>query len=155
MKSAFEQVYGAPYLARMLFAEVGERPEEDLFLRVEYDGEITTNGATFAQAGQDFAVLSGTQQSRELMESFLKAEHAADASFETALRSALDAWSIGHMTLQTSDAKELPERAAVTKYRQEHLANTQIEAGILERDASRAICYRPLSDTELRHLISD
>jgi proteasome alpha subunit len=155
MKSAFEQVYGAPYLARMLFAEVGERPEEDLFLRVEYDGEITTDSATFAQARQDFAVLSGTQHSRELMESFLKAEHAPDASFETALRSALDAWSIGHMTLQTSDAKELPERAAVTKYRQEHLANTQIEAGILERDASRAICYRPLSDTELRHLISD
>jgi proteasome alpha subunit len=155
MKSAFEQVYGAPYLARMLFAEVGERPEEDLFLRVEYDGEITTNGATFAQARQDFAVLSGTQQSRELMESFLQAEHAPDASFETALRSALDAWSIGHMTLQTSDAKELPERAAVTKYRQEHLANTEIEAGILERDGSKAICYRPLSDTELRHLIRD
>ncbi|TMP90056.1 MAG: 20S proteasome subunit A/B [Verrucomicrobia bacterium] len=149
MKSAFEQVYGAPYLARMLFGEVGKRPEE------EYDGEITTTGATFAQARQDFAVLSGTQQSREQMESFLKADHAPDASFETALRSALDAWSIGHMTLQTSDAKELPERAAVTKYRQEHLANTQIEAGILERDASRAICYRPLSDTELRHLISD
>src|SRR5207244_332658 len=50
MKNAFEQVYGAPYLARMLFAEVGERPEEDLFLRVEYDGEIATNGATYAQA---------------------------------------------------------------------------------------------------------
>src|SRR5437899_10735781 len=139
LKSAFEQIYGPPYLARMLFAEVGERPEEDLFLRVEYDGEIATNGATYARARQDFAVLSGTQRSRELMESFLKAEHAPDASFETALRSALDAWSIGHMTLQTSDAKELPERAAVTKYRQEHLANTQIEAGILERDASRAI----------------
>src|SRR6185437_5292034 len=30
MKGAFEQVYGAPYLARMLFAEVGERPEADL-----------------------------------------------------------------------------------------------------------------------------
>jgi len=26
MKTAFEQVYGPPYLARMLFAEVGERP---------------------------------------------------------------------------------------------------------------------------------
>ena len=89
------------------------------------------------------------------MESFLKAEHASDGGFETALRSALDAWSIGHMTLHTSDAKELPERAAVTKYRQEHLANTEIEAGILERDASRAICYRPLSDTELRSLIHE
>ena len=35
MKSAFEQIYGPPYLARMLFAEVGARPEDDLFLRVE------------------------------------------------------------------------------------------------------------------------
>jgi proteasome alpha subunit len=155
MKDAFEQVYGAPYLGRMLFAEVGEQPAEDLFLRVEYDGEIATNGATFAQARQDFAVLSGTGQSRELMETFLKTEHRADASFETVLRTALDAWTIGHMTLQTNDAKELPERAAITKHRQEHLANTGIEAGVLERDARRTIRYRPLSDTELRSLIND
>ena len=155
MKGAFEQVYGAPYLARMLFAEVGERPAEDLFLRVEYDGEIATSGATFAQVRQDFAVLSGTRQSRELMESFLKAEHGADASFETALKAAIDAWTIGHMTLQTTDAKELPERAAITKYRQEQLANTGIEAGVLERDAGRTIRYRSLSDTELRSLIND
>lgn len=155
MKGAFEQVYGAPYLARMLFAEVGERPADDLFLRLEYDGEIATNGASFSQARQDFAVLSGTRQSRELMESFLKAEHRADASFKTALKIALDAWIIGHMTLQTNDAKELPERAAVEKQRQEQLANTGIEAGVLERDASRAIRYRSLSDTELRSLIND
>jgi len=62
MKSAFEQVYGAPYLARMLFAEVGVRPEEDLFLRVEYDGEIATSGTSFAQARHDFAALGGTRQ---------------------------------------------------------------------------------------------
>src|SRR5215471_11484432 len=150
MKSAFEQVYGPPYLARMLFAEVGERPEEDLFLRVEYDGEIATNGATYVQARQDFAALSGTQQSRELMEAFLTTQHAPDANLETAVNSALDAWSIGHMTLQTSDAKEPPERAAITKHRQEELASAGIEAALLERDASRAIRYRSLSDKELR-----
>jgi proteasome alpha subunit len=155
MKGAFEQVYGAPYLARMLFAEVGERPEEDLFLRVEYDGEIATNGATFAKARQDFGVLSGTRQSRELMETFLKADYVPNVSFETALKSALDAWSIGHMTLHTSDAKELPERTAVAKYRQEQLAHTGIEAGILERDASRPIRYRPLLDKELRAFINE
>jgi proteasome alpha subunit len=155
MKSAFEQVYGPPYLARMLFAEVGERPEEDLFLRVEYDGEIATNGATHAQARQSFAALSGTRQSRELMEAFLATQHAQDAGLEAAFNSALDAWSIGHMTLQTSDAKEPPERAAVTKHRQEQLSAAGIEAGLLERDAGRAIRYRFLSDKELRPLIRD
>jgi proteasome alpha subunit len=155
MKSAFEQVYGPPYLARMLFAEVGERAEDDFFLRVEYDGEIASNGATYARARQNFAVLSGTQQSRELMEAFLKTQHAPDASFEAAFNCALDAWSIGHMILQASEAKELPERAAVAKHRQEQLATAGIEAALLERDPSRAIRYRSLSDTELRSLIHD
>src|SRR5438105_12318713 len=119
MKSAFEQVYGAPYLARMLFAEVGQRPSEDLFLRVEYDGEIATGGATYAQARQDFAVLSGTQQSTELMEAFLKTQYAPDASFEAALNCALDAWSVGQMALQTGDTKEVPALPADAKYRRE------------------------------------
>jgi hypothetical protein len=122
---------------------------------VEYDGEIATNGATYAQARQDFAALSGTQQSRELMEAFLASQHASDANLESALNSALDAWSIGHMTLQISDAKEPPERAAVMKHRQEQLANAGIEAAVLERDAGRAIRYRSLSDQELRALIRD
>ena len=155
MKAAFEQVYGAPYLARMLFAEIGERPEEDLFVRVEYDGEIATNGATYAQARQDFAALSGTQQSRELMEAFLATQHAPDADLETTFNSALDAWSIGHMTLQTSDTKEQPERTAVRKHREEQLAIAGIEAALLERDAGKAIRYRSLSDKELRLLPRD
>ncbi len=59
------------------------------------------------------------------------------------------------MALQTTDAKELPERAAVTKYRQEQLAHTGIEAGILEREAGRAIRYRSLLDKDLRALINE
>ena len=155
MKAAFEQIYGPPYLARMLFAEVGERPEEDLFVRVEYDGEIATNGATYAQVRRDFAALSGTTQSRELMEAFLATQHAPDADLQTTLNSALDAWSIGHMTLQNSDTKEQPERTAVTKHRQEQLAVGGIEAALLERDAGTAIRYRTLSDKELRPLLRD
>src|ERR1700694_4229983 len=75
LKSAFEQVYGAPFLARLLFADVGPKPDEDLSLRVEYDGAIATNGAAVSQARQHFAVMSATKPSAELMESFLKKEH--------------------------------------------------------------------------------
>jgi proteasome alpha subunit len=154
MKSAFEQVYGPPYLARMLFAEVGTRPEDDLFLRVEYDGEIASNGATYARARQDFAVLSGTHQSVELMEVFLKSEHKPDASLEAAVNSALDAWSVGHMLLQASEPKELPPGEAIAQHRQEQLAVAAIEAAVLERDGSRAIRYRPLADKELRSIVT-
>jgi proteasome alpha subunit len=155
MKSAFEQVYGPPYLARMLFAEVGARSEDDLFLRVEYDGEIASNGATYARARQDFAVLSGTRQSVELMEAFLKTEHKPDSSFEAAVKSALDAWSVGHMLLQASDAKELPGREAIKQHCREQLTIAAIEAAVLERDGTTTIRYRSLSDKELRSFISD
>jgi len=154
MKSAFEQIYGPPYLTRMLFAEVGARPEDDLFLRVEYDGEIASNGATYARARQDFAVLSGTHQSVELMETFLKSEHKPDASFEAAVNSALDAWSVGHMVLQASEANDLPPRDAIAQHRQEQLAIVAIEAAVLERDSKRPIRYRPLADKELRSIVS-
>jgi len=154
MKSAFEQIYGPPYLARMLFAEVGADPGDDLFLRVEYDGEIASNGATYARARQDFAVLSGTRRSVELMETFLKAEHMPDTSFEAAVNSALDAWSVGHMLLQADDAKELPERAAIAQHRREQLGMAAIEAAVLDRDGRAAIRYRSLADKELRSLIT-
>ncbi|HWN25182.1 MAG TPA: hypothetical protein VNN16_08730, partial [Candidatus Sulfotelmatobacter sp.] len=147
-------IYGPPYLARMLFAEVGVRPEDDLFLRVEYDGEIASNGATYARARQDFAVLSGTRQSVELMEVFLKTEHKPDAGLETAVNSALDAWSVGHMLLQASEAKEVPAREAIAQHRQEQLAIAAIEAAVLERDSGRPIRYRSLADKELRSIVT-
>jgi proteasome alpha subunit len=155
MKSAFEQVYGAPYLARLLFAEVGVSPGDDLFLRVDYDGSIATNGATVGQAPQDFAVLSGNRASTELMESFLRTEHKPAATLEAALAAALEAWSIGHLALQQEDAKEPPERSAVTQHRQEQLAKSGIEVAVLERNAHTAIRYRVLSDEEARALIHD
>jgi hypothetical protein len=137
----------------LLFAEIGTGPENDLFLRVEYDGAIATNGATAAQRRQDFAVLSGTHQSTELMESFLKTEHAADASLDKALNTALNAWSIGHMTLGKEDANAVPERTAFAQHRQEQLAANSIEAAVLERKGAGAIRYRSLSEKEARDLI--
>ena len=153
MKTAFEQVYGPPYLARLLFAEVGATPQEDLFLRVEYDGAIATNGATLSQIRQDFAVLSATRQSTELMESFLKSASLADATLESAINSALNAWSVGHMTGGQDGAKELPEREAISKHLQEQLATAGIEAAILEREAKTAIRYHALSDERARSSI--
>src|SRR3954467_9400369 len=52
LKSAFEQIYGAPFLARLLFAEIGAKQENDLIMRIEYDGAIATNGGNSPDARQ-------------------------------------------------------------------------------------------------------
>src|SRR5437016_8358005 len=124
MKSAFEQVYGPPYLARLLFAEIGSSPKEDLFLRIDYDGSIAADGLT-AQPRQRFAVLGGARQSAELMEKFLQKEHVTDAALPDALNIALDAWSVGRLAMSESGAKEVPDRDALRKYRDEQLARSE------------------------------
>jgi proteasome alpha subunit len=153
MKGAFEQIYGAPYLARLLFAEIGSSPEKDLFLRVEYDGAIATNGADGSRSRHDFGVLSANRQSAQLMEAFLQKEHTAEATLPQAIQVTMDAWSVGHMATGEDGIKELPNRDAVARHRQEQLAEAGLEAALLERDSKSAIRYRTLSDDELRSLI--
>ena len=150
MKAAFEQVYGAPYLARMVFAEVGPTPQEDLFLRIDYDGAIVTNGATFAQERENFAGLSGTVRSTEVMEAFLKQHVAIDAPFERAFNVALDAWSVAHMATGEDKPKDTPDGARITEHRNEQLKTSAIEAGILERNERSPLRYRALTEDEIR-----
>ena len=155
MKSAFEQIFGAPFLARMIFAELGAKPADDLFLRVEYDGAIASNGATSVQARQNFGVLSGTKNSTELMESFLKDAHSASATFESAFRTGLEAWSVGRLALGDDGVKEMPSREQIAAHRKTELAVSSIEAAILERDGSTAIRYRSLTDDEIKSALGD
>ncbi|MEP6603170.1 MAG: hypothetical protein ABJB69_04400 [Spartobacteria bacterium] len=155
MKTAFEQVYGAPFLARLVFAEIGTTPDEDLFLRVEYDGAIATNGNAVSQTRQNFAVLSASPAATTAMESFLQSEYRADLDLAGAVRAAADAWSVGHLGAGADDANAMADRAAVIKHRQEQLTTTGIEAAVLERNTKTMIRYRPLSDEEARSYISD
>ena len=155
LKTAFEQVYGAPYLARMLFAEIGAKQEADLFLRLEYDGAIATNSANFEQTRQDFGAISGTRQSTELMEKFLQAEHSAGATFERAMKIALDAWTVGHLALGDGGVKELPARDKILSERKDRLRTAGVEAAVLERDDKIAIRYRALTEAEIRSALGD
>ena len=154
MKNAFEQVYGAPFLARLVFAEIGATPEEDLFLRVEYDGAIATNGSGVGSPRQHFAVLSATSGSTQVMESFLNSEYKPGMELREAVRAAVDAWSVGHLSAGPDSGKEVPARAAIEQDRQQQLAVAGIEAAVLERNARSAIRYRCLSDDEARSFLA-
>jgi hypothetical protein len=89
------------------------------------------------------------------MESFLKTAHQAEADLAAAINWAIDAWSVGHMTLDQEAGKELPDRPLIVKHRQEQLATAGIEAAVLERHGKNAIRYRPLTDDEVRSSVRD
>jgi hypothetical protein len=70
---------------------------------------------------------------------------------EEAIHVAVDAWSVGQLT--TQDNLEMPDTAALGKYRQDQLATAGIEAAILERNARVPMRYRSLSDEEVRAVV--
>jgi proteasome alpha subunit len=153
LKTAFEQIYGAPYLARMLFAELGRGGSPNLFLRLEYDGSIHTNGGGFGKAFEEFGVLSGTAVSTAQMTHFLQEQNVTNAPLEKALRVGLEAWTVGHLALGAEEHAELPSSERIASHAAEQLATASIEAAVLDRVTSLPVTWRLLSDSTLRPLL--
>ncbi len=154
LKTAFEQVYGAPFLARMIFAEVGATPQDDLFLRVEYDGAITAHGPAADAQPPRFSAISGTTRATELMEQLLRRDHEPDCTLNRAMKVALDAWSAGSLPPTDEGDGKIPSKETLAQHRAKELESSTIEAVILERNAPSAIRYRTLGGEELKALVS-
>lgn len=143
LKNAFEQIYGPPYLARMLFAELGRNGDSDLLLRLDYDGSFHTNGGAISSAPDPFAVISGKSHSANMMEEFLRKNQITKLSLEEALPLALDAWTVGHLALSREE-DGVPASDAIAAHREEQLREGALEAVLLDRHASSNITFRPV-----------
>jgi proteasome alpha subunit len=155
LKAAFEQIYGAPFLARLLFAELSRGTGPNFFLRLDYDGSIRTNGGSFGRAFENFGVVSGTGASTAKMEDFLRAHLPEKLNLEAALKIALDAWVVGHLSLGEDTTAGLPSAGQIATHRREQLDAASIEAAVLERDSPLPMTWRALPDHETRpHLVA-
>jgi proteasome alpha subunit len=146
LKAAFEQIYGPPYLARMLFAELGREGEANLFTRLDYDGTMHTSGGPHLKSFEEFGVLAGTAVQAAAMEKHLAGAKNADKGLREALQVALDAWTVGFLTHEDGDA---PTLEAIEAAKKEQLAGAVLEAAVMERSAKQAATYRPLKQDEL------
>ncbi len=85
LKAAFEQIYGPPFLARLLFAELGATADLDQFVRVDFDGAIHSNGNPTLKSRPGFGLVSATKRSEARMERHLANEHRANVALPEAL----------------------------------------------------------------------
>ena len=146
LKAAFEQIYGPPYLARMLFAELGREGEGNLFTRMDFDGTMHTSGGPHLRTFEEYGVLAGTAAQARAMEKHLAGSKHAEMGLEEALRVALHAWTVGQLTREEGAA---PTPEAVETAKKEQLAGAVVEAAVLERSARQAAAYRALRDAEV------
>lgn len=153
LKQAFEQIYGPPFLARMLLAELGRRGSPNLFLRLDYDGSIRTNGGSFGRSFEDYGVIAGKAHAMKRMETFLAGKDHTTAGLPEALRLASQAWSVGHLALSEDDHSEPPSSEQITKHLREQIEGAAIEAAVLEHSAPVAVTYRSLAEKEVREIL--
>ena len=150
LKAAFEQIYGPPYLARLLFAELGHEGEGNLFTRIDFDGTMHTSGGPHLKSFEEYGVLAATAAQAAAMERHLAGVKHADNGLEAALRVALDAWTVGHLSREEGDA---PAAEAIEAAKKEQLGNAVLEAAVLERSARQAATYRALKQEEIEKAV--
>jgi proteasome alpha subunit len=130
LKEAFEQVYGAPYLVKLLFAEVGHEPSEDTLLRIDYDGSTHANVKPGGGARENFGAIAGTRRGLEEIEKYLRGTPASD--LKRALDVAIRAWGIG-LYFADQDHTEMPENGALKDFIKSQLEEYSLEGALLER----------------------
>ncbi len=165
VKQAFEEVYKAPFIVKILLVELGLKPGRDSFLTVDFDG-------SFDEAAGS-AVLAATSTVRERMVAYLKhAGSVRSASPEQALEQALKAWAVGSLAQQMEPdeepgegQKEGPDRAppasdgqppgdpTLFAHLREVLAERTIECIVLERNLPGSSKYRAVTQDDLTHLL--
>ncbi len=160
IKQAFEEVYKAPFIVRILLAELGQRPEKDTLLTINYDG-------TFDER-RDFAVLAATKQAQARMQEYLKAQAVSPCPLEQGLLLALRAWAIGSLAHQQDSAEasadggaedrretaaSISDQAALLAHLREVLVERTLECAVLERQQAGSSKYRALKPAELARVL--
>ena len=162
IKQAFEEVYKAPFIVRILVAELGQKPEKDALLTINYDG-------TFEEV-TGHAVLAATTAIQAKMLTYLKEQQPATLSLAQALDLALRAWAIGSLAQQQDEADQQTEAkppasgagvvAAAISSSDALIAHVRglagertIECAVLDRQAPGSSKYRSLTPTDLARLL--
>lgn len=132
LKRAFNDATSGPYVLRAVFAEMCKRPEEDLFLTLNYDGEFSVLSGG--------AAIGGTPDHEEAMGQVLSSVSGDQTpGLGQAFEIALHAWAAGRM--QTGEGDETREPTdPETRWKsfvKEALQTSVVEAAVLERDTRR------------------
>ncbi|HSA60608.1 MAG TPA: hypothetical protein VLE03_00070 [Nitrospiraceae bacterium] len=159
IKQAFEEVYKAPFIVKILLAELGQKPAKDALLTINYDGRFEeTTGC---------AVLAATSEVQRAMTTYLRQELSSNLSLGQAVAASLRAWALGDRAQRQAvedqegqEGKETPpstpvpaDAAALAAYFRESVVERIIECAVLDRNQPGSSKYRALTTEELGRLL--
>lgn len=155
IKQAFEEVFKAPFIVKLLLAELGHKAGKDSFLVINYDG-------TFEE-GSSCAVLAASKSVEHDMVAYIRREAPTVPSLDQAFGLALRVWALGDR-LQRKAAEESFEgnpagqsadtdASALYAYLRDKVAGKTVECALLDRHLSGSSKYRVLASDEIGRLL--
>ena len=152
LKQAFEQIYGAPYLARILFAEFGESQDSDLFVRLDYDGAMHASSMRAGKRRENFGAIAGTRRGLEQVEGVLSRAKISD--LPSALEAGIQAWGAG-LYSAGEDQADVPEESVLKEFVKTRLEQYSVEAALLERGAAAShAAFVEVAESDLEPVLS-
>ncbi len=156
IKQAFEEVFKAPFIIKMLLVELGQKAEKDSFLTINYDG-------TFEEKHRH-AMLAASSTIEQEMSTYLQQQPCR--SLEQAVNAALCTWAVGEQA-QGQAVKQggvddeavrrpespLSDREALYTYIKRSLTGKTIECAVLDRRLRGSSKYRAIGLEELTRLL--
>lgn len=165
IKQAFEEIYKAPFIVKILLAELGVKPERDQFLTINYDG-------TFEESRR-WAALGATASVQARIGGYFESQPGfAQASLAQAVEIALCAWAVGSLAQLSHAANDeeassasvsttrpdeaspvVPDKDILLGHVRETVAEKSLECILLERSGPGSSKYRALRSDELGALL--
>jgi proteasome alpha subunit len=135
LKANFEQVYSAPFLVELVFAELGAAPAQDALVRLHFDG-------TFQAQNGGVLVAAANAEAEGAAQGWLQTQLAQVADRKTAADLLLQAWwlVVEGKSFTDSVPSEEERRAGWRKA----VNGRMVEAGWLARDGTRSTKYESL-----------
>ena len=157
LKSAFEQVFTAPHIVKMLLAELGEDADHDFIAKLDYDGSFARSEM---ETKDTCEVIAGTHEAEQAMLNFL-IEHDGNPrrSLDDALKLAAKAWAVGRETAERGqaggDEENKPDKVDAEKVLKDNLKTRHVEAAVLERSRPAGAKFRMLEEKEIRAALKE
>jgi proteasome alpha subunit len=169
IKTAFEDIFKAPFIVKFLLAQLGVKPQADTFLTMNYDGSFEE-----VRGGAAIAATDAIQTA--LIKQLQTDAAATPVSFDAAVRIAAGWWASASLAQQQLQADhdsssslhapespsnapsipQLPQREdeSVRAHLQEALSQHTLECAVLNRTLTGSSKYQTISLDQARALLA-
>lgn len=164
VKQAFEEIFRAPYIAKILLAEVGISADRDRIFTINYDGLF--------EERQDIGVLVAEKQVEDILRDEWQ-RHGTPESLTSAVAYGLQLWGAASLLQMGSahtgsaprsreeekvdtpapDRRRMPDPEAIRQRIQEVMKTETLECVVLDRSVGVMETYHALSPIEIQELL--